>query len=74
MSLRTYTKRFVIARNGSSIASEVVALIQQNVPKKRELLRRKKTFEQLAVLRRTAPLAPGPFPGAEEMLREDRER
>jgi plasmid stability protein len=58
----------------SSIAAEVIELLAQNVPTKRELLRRKKAIEQLAILRQSPSPAPGPFPSAEEILREDRAR
>jgi plasmid stability protein len=57
-----------------SIAAEVLALLQQNVPTEAELKRRRKVLKQLEELRAAPPLHPGPFPSAEEMVREDRER
>jgi antitoxin FitA len=57
-----------------SIAAEVISLLQQNIPTEAELKRRRKAFEGLARLRAMQPLSPGPFPSAEEMIREDRER
>ena len=57
-----------------SIAAEVISLLQQNIPTEAELKRRRKSFEGLARLRAMQPLSPGPFPSAEEMIREDRER
>jgi plasmid stability protein len=60
--------------NRKSIAAEVIALLQQNVSTEEELKRRRKAFEGLARLRAMQPLSPGPFPSAEEMIREDRER
>lgn len=61
-------------KSGTSIASEVIALLKQFVPTEAELRRRQKAFEELAKLRAQPPLGPGPFPSAEEMVREDRER
>lgn len=57
-----------------SIAAEVISLLQQNIPTQAELKRRRKAFEGLARLRAMQPLSAGPFPSAEEMIREDRER
>ena len=57
-----------------SIAAEVLTLLQQFVPTEEELKRRRKFLRQLQELRDTPPLTPGPFPSAEEMIREDRER
>lgn len=39
-----------------------------------ELKRRHSLVEALIVLQRAASPSPGPFPSAEEMVREDRER
>ena len=60
--------------NRKSIAAEVISLLEQNIPTEEELKRRRKAFEGLAKLRARPPLSPGPFPSAEEMIREDRER
>ena len=57
-----------------SIAAEVISLLEQHIPTEEELKRRRKAFEGLAKLRAMQPLSPGPFPSAEEMIREDRER
>jgi plasmid stability protein len=57
-----------------SIAAEVIELLQQNVPTEAELKRRREFYDRLAELRAKPPLGPGPFPSAEEMIREDRER
>ena len=57
-----------------SIAAEVISLLEQHIPTEEELKRRRKAFEGLAKLRARPPLSPGPFPSAEEMIREDRER
>ena len=60
--------------NRKSIAAEVISLLERNIPTEAELRRRRKAFEELARLRAMPPLTPGPFPSAEEMIREDRER
>jgi antitoxin FitA len=60
--------------NRKSIAAEVISLLEQNVPTEEELKRRRKAFAGLARLRAMQPLNLGPFPSAEEMIREDRER
>lgn len=57
-----------------SIAAEVIELLQQNVPTAEELRRRHGAMLELERLRSLRPLSPGPFPSAEEMIREDRER
>jgi hypothetical protein len=58
----------------SSIAQQIIALLEQHVPTPKELARRRQFLKN--ALRRTAekPLTAGPFPSAEEMLRQDRER
>ena len=60
--------------NRKSIAAEVISLLEQNVPTEEELKRRRKAIDGLARLRAMRPPSPGPFPSAEEMIREDRER
>lgn len=61
-------------KNRKSIAAEVITLLQQFVPTEAELKRRREFYDRLAELRAKPPLTPGPFPSAEEMIREDRER
>lgn len=60
--------------NRKSIAAEVISLLEQNVPTEEELKRRRKAIASLARLRAMQPAGPGPFPSADEMIREDRER
>ncbi|MFZ0806347.1 MAG: Arc family DNA-binding protein [Candidatus Sulfotelmatobacter sp.] len=60
--------------NHKSMAAEVIALLQRNIPTEAELKRRREFYDRLAELRAKPPLTPGPFPSAEEMIREDRER
>ena len=61
-------------QNRTSIAGEVIALLKQNVPTATELKRRRELFDYVMRLQKRKPPAPGPFPSAEEMIREDRER
>jgi plasmid stability protein len=60
--------------NRKSMAAEVIALLTQFIPTEEDLKRRRKAFDELAKLRAMPPLTPGPFPSAEETIREDRER
>ena len=57
-----------------SIAAEVLALLEENVPTAQELKRRQRLFEQVLKLRAGKPENPSHFPTTEEMQREDRER
>ena len=61
------------AANHKSIA-EIVESLTQFVPSEAELKRRREVCDRLAELRARPPLNPSPFPSAEEMIREDRER
>ena len=61
-------------QNRKSIASEVVALLEENVPTQQELKRRRRVFQQVLKLRAGKPVTRGAFPTTEEMQREDRER
>jgi plasmid stability protein len=60
--------------NRSSIAAEVIALLRHNVPTSEELKQRRQFFERMAELRSRQPESSGPFPSAEDIVREDRER
>jgi len=60
--------------NKRSIAAEVMSLLKQFVPTDAELRKRWRAVDALKKLRSMPPLTPGLFPGAEEMIREDRER
>jgi len=57
-----------------SIAAEVLELLQDHVVTEDEIKRRKKIFGELQEIRLKPSPRKGPFPSAEEMLREDRER
>ena len=61
-------------RHRKSIAAEVLALLEENVPTEDELKRRRELLELAERLRSQKPAQSGPFSSAEEMLREDRER
>jgi len=60
--------------NRKSMAAEVISLLEQNVPTEAELTKRRAAVQALARLRAMPSLTPGPFPSAEEMIREDRDR
>ena len=57
-----------------SIAAEVLELLKENIPTERELKARREWVRKLLRLREQRPKSRGPFPTAEEMIREDRER
>ncbi len=61
-------------KSGGSIASEVIALLKQFVPTEAELKRRREFYDRMVELSSKPPLTAGPFPSAEEMVREDRSR
>jgi len=60
--------------NHKSIAAEVIALLKQSIPTAADLKRRREFYARLSEFRAQSPVAPAPFPTAEEMIREDRER
>jgi len=57
-----------------SIAAEVLALLEENVPTAAEMKARREWVRHLARLRRGQKGSGRGFPSAEEMIREDRER
>ena len=61
-------------KNRKSIAAEVIGLLEQNFPTLEELRERRQFARRMKKLSSREPLTPGPFPSAEEMIREDRER
>jgi plasmid stability protein len=61
-------------KNRKSMAAEVIALLEENIPTAEELRKRREFARKLKQLSSREPLSPGPFPSAEEMIREDRER
>ena len=54
--------------------SQVIELLKENIPTAAELKRRRLIYEELAEIRSQQPPVKGPFPSAEETIREDRER
>ena len=62
------------ARRGRrSIAAEVLALLEQNIPTKKELKARRERFKKMQSLKFNDVLGKS-FPSSEDMIREDRER
>ena len=57
-----------------SISAEVLALLEENVPTATELARRMDLLRRARRIRARRPAASGPFPSAEQMQREDRNR
>jgi hypothetical protein len=60
--------------NKTSIASEVIGMIEFHVPTKVQLKKRRELFEHVMAMKKNFSPRPGPFPSTEEMIREDRER
>ena len=61
-------------QNRKSIAGEVISLLENALPTAAQLKKRKKFLNYVLQLKKNSPPTSGPFPSAEEMLREDRER
>ena len=61
-------------KNRSSIAAEVIEMLRDTVPTAAELKRRRQFYDELREIQAHKPPGKGPFPSAEEMIREDRER
>jgi len=57
-----------------SIAAEVLALLEENVPTAQALKVREDLFDKIIQLRAKEVAAGRVFPSSEEMIREDRER
>ncbi len=57
-----------------SIAAEVVALLEENVPTAQELKSRHEWVRKIKRLRNQEVASGRTYPPAEEMIREDRER
>jgi DNA polymerase sigma len=57
-----------------SIAAEVLALLEQNIPTEKELKRRREFVQKLKRLRSSIPPISVDFPTSDEMIREDRSR
>ena len=61
-------------RRRKSIAAEVIELLENNVVTADELRARRAFARKMREFASREPLSEGPFPSAEEMIREDRER
>ena len=57
-----------------SIAAEVIALLERDIPTSAELKRRERFYQQMEKFRSLKPEGRAPFPTSEQMIREDRER
>jgi plasmid stability protein len=57
-----------------SIAAEVLALLEANVPTEKELKARQRFFRRVRQMQSRKPSNPEILPSTEEMLREDRGR
>jgi plasmid stability protein len=57
-----------------SIAAEVLALLEENVPTAEALKSRDEWFRKIMELRKQEVASGRTYPSAEEMIREDRER
>ena len=61
-------------QNRRSMAAEVLAVLEENIPTSRELRSRREFIRRLERLRAQPSPSAGPFPSTEEMVREDRSR
>ena len=59
--------------NQKSVSAEVLELLTRSVPTS-EGARRRAVIDEIERLRLTPPLTSGPFPSAEQLIREDRDR
>jgi len=57
-----------------SIAAEVLALLEENIPTQKELKARRAMLHTLEKARLKKQRSSGPFPATEEMQRQDRAR
>jgi hypothetical protein len=60
--------------NRKSIASEIISLLERNIPTAKELQGRRRFYERMEELRARRSASSGPFPTTEQMIREDRDR
>jgi len=58
----------------TSISAEVLTILEQNVPTRAELARRRQVFKKIIALQARPQVSSGTFPSAEELQRQDRER
>lgn len=60
--------------NRSSIAAEVISLLERDIPTAAEMKRREKFFQRMAKFRTHRSGGDGPFPSTEQMIREARKQ
>lgn len=60
--------------NRSSIAAEIISLLERNIPTSAEMKRRQQFYQRMAKFRAHRARGDGPFPSTEQMIREDRDR
>jgi len=58
----------------TSIAAEVIALIKESVPTEKERRNRLLALKRLIDLQKNQRMDGGPYPTAEELMREERQR
>lgn len=62
------------AKNKTSINTEVLEELRLSFPTKTDLAIRQERMKRFLALQKVRPPGEGPFPSAEDMIREDRER
>jgi len=60
--------------NRTSIAAEVLALLENNIPTAKEMKRREEFYRRMEKVRSSLPHNGTPLPSSEEIIREDRAR
>jgi hypothetical protein len=60
--------------NHSTIGDEILQRLRVSFPTKADLAKRQERMKRFLELQRSKPPGDGPFPSAEEMVREDRDR
>jgi hypothetical protein len=64
-----------LAKEGrKSMAAEVIALLERNIPTAKELQQRREFYKRMAELRLETSAQACAIPSTEEMVREDRDR
>jgi plasmid stability protein len=61
-------------RHRKSIAGEVITLLEERIPTRSELKKRRAFLDHVLRIKVDPPNGGEPSPSAEEMIREDRER
>jgi plasmid stability protein len=61
-------------RNHTTIGDEVLHRLHLSFPSKSDLAKRQERMKRFLALQKSKPASEGPFPSAEQMIREDRDR